>query len=270
MDLPIAGLIQQSTDYSGFHFDKVNRDVHLQTLARPHRKLYASMKQHGFLKQYPLLVEKNGRGYIIKAGHHRFTVARELQIPFYFLIIEAGASLTLTEAEESTKPWTLADFINGFAKDGRTDYVDARAFAECYKLPEALAFAWLWGESDTSNQQARIKSGEFKIRAAEKAEKVAKCYAQVIEAFPVVKGGAMAKALWAAFAVPGFDGAEFVQKVKIHGIDLIKGRPSARDSALSLIESLWNRQRRTEEKLNVAFLAIAESKKRQQSFGKNE
>ncbi len=129
-----------STKYENFRLVGHNRELHNT------EKLEKSMKTHGFLPSSAIHVKKtNAPGvFEIVRGHHRFTVAKKLNIPFYYIVDESCVDLVTLETIPKTQ-WSPADFVDLYANTGNTNYVFLRDFAREHEITVMCAAGILCG-----------------------------------------------------------------------------------------------------------------------------
>ena len=144
-----------TTDYSIFEAAPNNRDV------KNTKKLEASFRKHGFIPAYPLHVSRIDGKLIVKAGHHRLTVATKLGLPVYYVI--SNDSLSIAEETVSTTPWTIKDFAISHERAGGKDYSDVMEYHERTGIAIGMCIAMLGGEMAAGgNKITAFKRGDYK------------------------------------------------------------------------------------------------------------
>jgi len=145
-------------------------------------------------QQQPIIV--NERNEIID-GQHRLEACKRLKMPIQY-IKRVGANLDdVISTNIVGKKWTLMDYVNRFAAEGKTDYIDLKKFIieakECGFAPStAVKIAQGSNTNDSfymyedgvirrgrENKQSKplyhvgdaIKRGSFKIRNEDNAKK---------------------------------------------------------------------------------------------------
>ena len=239
--------IQQTTEYNRFELLGFNRDVgrlkHLET----------SMRNYGFLGAYPLHVVVNGNGkYKIKAGHHRFTVARKLGIPVKFVICDDGG-VTIHELEKATNKWTAADYLNSYMRQGNPHYAEVDRYRRRTGVPMISAVSMLGGETaGSSNKMEPFKSGTFEVMGREHAEVVGRIVIAIRDkGLAFAASASFVSALSRIVHVPEFDPDRFISKVDVHSH--IMGKRRTKEEYAQMIEEVYSRQSR--DRVPLCFLA---------------
>jgi len=154
-----------TTNYKMFQLLEFNRSV------TKTQKLEQSMMKYGFIPAYPLHVVKCGRWLKIKAGHHRFTVARKLGLPIYYVICDDDASIH--ELESATVSWSMQDYLDSFVRCGNPNYIAIQEYHERTGIALGLCASMLFGQSANSgNCNQSFKTGEYKVKDTTHAERV--------------------------------------------------------------------------------------------------
>lgn len=240
--------IQETSNYDRFELFDFNRDVG-KTSA-----LEKSMLAHGWLDPYPMHVVKNGSGKLkIKAGHHRFHVARKLGIPCKYVVAEDKGE-TIHELEVATRPWSMSDYLSSFCRIGNEDYLAVREYLELTGIPMNSAISLLAGDSAGSgNHGPKFKNGTYKIgdqsHATDVAQIVLGCANRGV---PFSRHQLFVAAVSSVCRVPEFDQDLFLSRVETN-VGLMTPQPT-RDAYVSLIEQVYNHGAKR-NRLALAFMA---------------
>lgn len=240
-------------NYDLFELLRFNRDV-MKTKA-----LEKSMKTHGFIAAYPLHVVRNGNGKLkIKAGHHRFVVAKKLGLPVWYVICDDGA--TIHELENATTKWTLNDYLQSFCRCGMEEYQRVADYMERTGIPTQSAVSLLGGHLASSGQHGPVfKAGVFKITDNEYAEQVGDVIQHCKRAgFPFACNTLFVLAVSRVMRVTQFSATEFKHKVDLNA-SMLKRQPHLA-GYMEMIESIYNRQR--QNKIPLVFLTAQTMKER--------
>jgi len=246
--------IHESTDYDKFELLSFNRNV-VKTKA-----LAASMSKYGFLSPYPIHVVKNGKGKLkIKAGHHRFLVARSLSIPIKYVVSEDDASIY--DLEQATCRWSLSDYLVSFTRSGNANYMEIQAYCEETGIGIGMATAMLGGHTaSTNNFREPFKNGDFKVRKSSPHASdvkdivlyMKKCGIKIYNTAMLVQG--ISKIMWV-------DKLNVTQlKVKIKKFPSMFNRTATLDQCLDMLEQIYNYK--SQEKIPLKFLADEAAKSR--------
>lgn len=245
--------VMQSKDYGMFRLSSFNRDV------RKTKALEDSFRRHGWIDAYPMHVQQNGgRQYIIKAGHHRFEVARKLGIPVKFIV--SNDTATIHELERSTTNWNLNDYLVSYCRQGKADYTIIKDYCDETGIALTNAMSMFYGQQASSNNVAtRFKDGVFTILNTDHANTV-KDIVLYLKKYGVgfAATNYFVQAISKATLVSVFDQTHFKQKIKLFSSFIEK--KATVDQYLEMIEDIYNRQSRV--KIPLKFLANEEAKKR--------
>ena len=247
------GKLRQSKDYGMFEMHEFNRPL------RDTARLEKSMRRHGFLDAYPLHVSKGaGAKLKIKAGHHRFAVAKRLGLPVKYVICDDAA--TIHELETCVTRWSFSDYLESFCQVGKADYLTVKKYCDETGISVAVAVSMFGGHwAGSGNFQAEFKSGEFKIRETRHAQTIASLTRHIKACgSPVYNAKLLILALSKMLFLPEFDVETFKRRVKSHA-HLIQKQANLKEYML-MVEAVYNRQ--SKEKINLAFLAEEAAKKR--------
>ncbi len=127
----------ETKNYSLFSLCAFNRDIGNT------KYLEESMKKFGFIKAYPLHVVKNGTKLEIKAGHHRFVVAKKLGLSIPYVICTDNAPIQSLEA--GSRDWSLDDYLTSYCKLGDPDYLAVQEYKERTGIQVSTCIAILSG-----------------------------------------------------------------------------------------------------------------------------
>lgn len=104
--------IAWTNNYDKFELLDFNRDIGNT------KQLEESMIKFGFLAAHPIHCVKSGsRKLKIKAGHHRFYVARKLGLLIPYVVCNDQASIF--DLEGPTRRWSLNDFLTAHIREGK-------------------------------------------------------------------------------------------------------------------------------------------------------
>jgi hypothetical protein len=246
--------ILETNNYSKFDMMGFNRDVGST------KKLENSMIEHGFLDACPLHVVRNGGGrLLIKQGHHRFVAAKNLGIPVKY--VESKDNVSIAKLEETTRRWSMNDYLTSFCRLGNQEYVQVRKYCDETGISVAPAIALLGGHSaGTANFHAAFKDGSYKINHKSKhadnvKELVLFCKYKGLKFYNTnLLVSAFSKLLW----VEEFKLSQM--KLKIKSFHSYMEKKASLDQYLDMLEDVYNRQSRS--KIPLKFLSYEAAKAR--------
>lgn len=171
--------IQKTTDYNIFKGIIGNR-----ALYEPHvKRLTRSVMQKNMLEQNPILV--NERMEVVD-GQHRLEVAKELQLPVFYVVLTGGNLNDVILNNANNRGWSLLDYLESYIAMGKKDYIKLKEFADEHKLSVAISRRILAGGSfvDNSLEVNAFKEGNFKIGDYDRADRIASLVSKVREYSP--------------------------------------------------------------------------------------
>jgi hypothetical protein len=225
--------IKHTRDYGMFERSSDNRPVDM----RKHSGLIESMKQYGFLPEFPIVCVpgKNGK-IIIRDGQHRFQAACSLGLYIYW--IDASRDFDVAILSKGQRPWVPSDYAHKWADNGVQAYRDGLEFAEKYKLPIARAFSLLAGTTSFTNIADEFRNGTLKIKEPEFAATVAGLYAAFVKASPSVRNDRFVEACIAVCRVNGIDISRLIGGMARCREKLVAY--STREAYLEMLEDIYN------------------------------
>jgi len=159
----VEAQVFSTKNYDLFKILNGNRDVNL---------LHVERLKQSFAKHYlfnPILVNNN---FEIIDGQHRFSAAKSLGLPIYFIITTYGLKETQI-FNTNSKNWKKEDYLDCYCKSGNSNYITFRSFMN--EFPdftitgiETILSNLYGGSKQTTllgkHAQARtFENGEFKV-----------------------------------------------------------------------------------------------------------
>jgi len=133
--------ISETIDYNKFELYSMNRDVSREKF------LKKSLEKYGWIPAFPMYVVKNGSSRLkIKDGHHRFHVARALQIPVKYVVCEEN-SLSIQELNKTVRSWSINDYLDSFVRMGKPSYLYLKEYCQRTGIAVTVAMPMLAGNS---------------------------------------------------------------------------------------------------------------------------
>jgi hypothetical protein len=250
----MSAKILESNNYSKFELTPINRPV------QKTRKLELSMQKYGWLDAYPAHVVRNGNGKLqIKAGHHRYDVAKKLGIPIKYVECQDDASIH--ELEGASRKWTAEDYLTSFVNMGNSAYITVKDYHERTGIGLRCCIALLASHSAGSGGSLSDKfaKGIYRIGNMNHSRVVEAIVAQArISGFPHWKNAGFVNAVSKISYAEGFSSEVMKEKIKTYA-HFMKKQAGTQDY-LKMLDSIYNRQ--SHEKLPLAFLAEKAAKKR--------
>ena len=110
-----------SSDYGLISFQNGNREIS----SANYKKLKEKIQKKNMLNFHPLIVNEN---FEIIDGQHRFNVAKELNLPFYFIIADKMLLVDTIDINTVGQQWTLSDFMKTYCDLNRSPYIALKRF----------------------------------------------------------------------------------------------------------------------------------------------
>jgi hypothetical protein len=240
----MSAQILETTNYDMFDLHPMNRNLGTT------KHLRESMKKYGFLDHKHINVVRNGgKKLLIKEGHHRFHVAKELGLPIKYVIgIDV---LTIAEDEKIQRLWSLKDYLTSYVRAGNPHYILLNEYHEKTGIGLALCLSMLMGNTAGSHATA-FKSGTFTIKNTHNAQRVADIVGCMKEnGCTFATNHYIVRALSRFVFTDSFNSAVLKQKIKTFP-HLIKKQATLKASC-EMLESLYNYK--SQGKVPLTFLA---------------
>lgn len=157
-DFKIAGLVFESEEYDKLKKLTGNREINNKNVLQKMELI----EKNGFKTTDPIVLD--GEGKIID-GQHRREAAIELKTPFKFTVdTESTNSLETTiEMNNSSKAWTIDDYVNAYALNGNDNYRKLLALKNELDLNMTKTLVLYCGYMIGNETQASIKNGNFEF-----------------------------------------------------------------------------------------------------------
>lgn len=248
--------LQKSDRYDRFTVIEGNRP--LETTDYRYKKLRDSMKKYGFLPPCPVHCRQRGGKYEIFDGQNRFAVAKELGIPFYFVVYNNG-KIDLSEINDVQRPWNLRNHVGRYAQEGIAHYRELLDFSDKYRISLGIAAGLLSGGNAAAGEKSKqIKRGEYKVTDRNVAELVATTALELSSLTQMSRHANFLNALVRCIRVKEFLPSRFVEKARKCPAKLV---PQADvQSYLRMIEEVYNFH--SKNPIPVAFMANEVERKR--------
>lgn len=254
--------INETTDYGKFEMLPFNRTVE-QT-----KELEKSMMERGFLDEFHINCVRNGKNKLkVREGHHRLYVAKKLNIPVKYMVVDDVISVY--EIEKTSRQWSMNDYLVANVKEGRNPYIVVKKYRDRTGIPLSQCIAMLAGETAGShNKNESFKKGTYSLGDPTHAETVADIVWHLKNACGVkwADNAYLVQAISRVARVSEFSAERFKQKANTHK-HFIEKQPNL-DAYLEMIETVYNRQ--SQDKVPLSFLAKQAASKRKKTFGRCE
>ena len=151
----VYGYVYETFDYEKFNLLEGNRVIN-----RLHVEKIKKSIECRYIPS-PIIVNEN---FEIIDGQHTYTAIKELKMKLYY-IVEPGLGFKECQLlNQTSKNWTLIDFIEGYAKAGYESYKTFLNFKEIYPgISHNRIYQYLL-EDVANPHHDSVKAGNFKIK----------------------------------------------------------------------------------------------------------
>lgn len=163
-----------SSNYSQFHMIKGNRSLDMNKI----KKILADIERGtNLLKYCPILVVENGGKLEIKDGQHRFTVAKKIKSPIYYILAENMSLYDIAKMNSNQEKWKAKDFINCYKELGNKHYIALEAFMKQYPgltVTAAISLLQLGKvhAGGLNGHMDKFHRGEFEVKHQKQADMI--------------------------------------------------------------------------------------------------
>ena len=246
---------EKSDKYDAFQFHEEQRKHSRPAIDR----LKLSMLKWGFLEEKPIMVLRLSPGkYKVVDGHTRLETARQLGIPFYYVVMPEKFSDAV--GDMNIINWPLKAVVDRYAQRGLQDYIELLEYMK-YGIAITAATSLLNGNlSYSSNSNEVLRSGSWKIKTRKNIDVVVKFMVELGDICPSVKNAKFHAALSMCLFVQEFDPERMLHKLRMNPRMLEK--TATREQMLTQMEEIYNYKANAASKLPIFFMAKTSAKER--------
>jgi len=124
-------IINQTKAYDLFSKIIGNRNINQKKIERIMADINAGLN---LLPYCPILVYTEGNNLNIVDGQHRFEVAKQLNIPIFYVIASELNLKQIAMLNSRQDKWTQSDFLRCYINIGISDYVVLDKFLKTYAI----------------------------------------------------------------------------------------------------------------------------------------
>jgi hypothetical protein len=234
--------VHTTTDYGRFTSIDGNRNLNLLHLQRLKKSI-----QENYLFTIILVNEK----FQIIDGQHRYEVIREFGLPLHYIICDGYGLPEVHILNATSKTWNADDYLDGYIKLGRTDYIKYKQFKDKYEFSHNCCMAIL-SNTQSAPSGTRIQNfydGKFEISNYKKAVEFAEAICLLQPLYPGYNRNHFILAMLQLMKKPQFEFAEFIGKLRLQPSTLFDCQSVSQ--YVSLIEEIYNYRRR--DKVNLRY-----------------
>lgn len=178
--------------------------------------LMESFKKDGYLFT---VIYVNERIQIVD-GQHRFEAAKRLHLPVYFIVMPGWGIKEVTVLNVNSQNWTMVDFLNTYAKQGKLDYVRLKEFFDNHSFDITTSQLIVTGRRSGGKgggPNDEFRSGKMKVSQEQisKALKKAAMITDIKDFHPYAwKSRNCVEAFLRLFNVKGYDHKHLILQMK--------------------------------------------------------
>jgi len=170
--------IQKTKNYNMFKNHESNRAADPNNL----RRLKQSIMSNNMLEFRPILVDKDMN---IIDGHHRWLVAKELDLDIFYQVKEDATHVDIAELNSNLKQWDKTEFCDYYCSLGVDDYRKLRDFAKKHSMSISEAGNLL--NTNCLKTKKFFNEGKFKFPDKDRIFEIEQLLAKVDDTVHVLK-----------------------------------------------------------------------------------
>lgn len=245
-DETVHAVLKPTRDYSAFSLHRVNRDIVQSHVDR----LEDATTDYMLLDLYPIVTTEER---VIADGQNRFTMARNLLIPFYYLSSKDVLIEDVMKTNELTLSYSEDDAFATYEKYGLEPYCTLKRFIENY--PEVCGrkasrpAQWI----SSCHKKPDFIRGNFVVDRLEWGAQLATILSDFAIYFPNREvGTAYTDAIKSIFDSPLYDHRRMMNRVEAAPARLIKCKNQ--QEALNVLQGIYNYNLRHDNRLDFVTI----------------
>jgi len=150
--------IETSTDYSQFKLMKGNRGINPLHVGR----LKKAVERKNLLPFFPVIVNEKME---IADGQHRFTVAKQIDSPVYYIVVPGVTLADVQQINTSSLGWNRMDYFESFIELGVPQYLELKRIMDQCDINLATALTFMRGGTNVNGTiSENFKRGKLEIK----------------------------------------------------------------------------------------------------------
>lgn len=225
----VVNQVYRTKNYERFTSLEGNRDLNLFHYER----LKKSIKEIDLSEANPILVNEN---FQIIDGQHRYAVCKELNKPIYYILVKGYGLKEVQILNMNMKNWRMEDYIEGYCKMGKTEYLYLSSFLKQHKLgvTNSLTILCSWG-SETGNN---LMNGSLVLTNKERGVVVSDWLNQLKPFYSGTARRSFITAMVKCYSIQKFDFNILIQKLAYQQTKMIDCVDTK--NYLILLEEIYN------------------------------
>ena len=224
--------LKTTKNYDLFSYDRTNRPVDIAK----HRKLYRSMEKYGYIKSYPMTVRKENGGLVIDDGQHRHAIAKKLDKPVYYVVVDE--QISIPEINSTSVGWNSQTYVDSYAKRGFRQYQTLLWFQKEYGLPLNICASLLNSGGYGGNTTRLLRDGKFKVTDQHFAQRVAVTINKISKYYKRAKKFGFVGAVVAISRIKDVDIDRLIKSIEKHPHKLLDYTKT--EAVLQNLEEVYN------------------------------
>jgi len=246
-------VILQTTNYSMFKLDPLNRAIRQDKLDR----LYDAVQAKNLLHLFPIVTT---RALVVIDGQHRLKTAESLGVPIYYIVSSQMKIEDAAFVNTNTDNWRSVDYLDHWCKVGLPDYIwfrdfwEANSFMSFSSVLNVLAYGGnsYDGAGRSANLTRLFTHGQFKVANIAFATKVARMARDFSQWIRFWKESTFIRALTNLAANENYDHARMMMKMEYLSVRLVKCADAK--GYLQVIEEIYNHKVSASNKVHFSFI----------------
>lgn len=159
-------IVKRTKNYNRFSLASTNREVNEAHV----RDLVSSISEANLLPHNPIVVNAK---YEVIDGQHRLEAAKRLGLEIFYTVAPKSSIKHTRLINRTNRPWNLRNYLESYAKEGKTDYIALLDFCDTYGLPVSTGIELCCNDYDASKAR-QLRFGTLKVGSMTEAHSTAK------------------------------------------------------------------------------------------------
>lgn len=211
-------VILQTTNYSMFKFDRLNRPIRQDKLDR----LYDAVTTKNLLHLFPIVVT---REFVVVDGQHRLKVAEALNTSIYYIVSSQMRIEDAATVSGNTDGWRKDDYLHHWCEMGLPEYLKLRQFWESHSwltLSVAVDLCFMGDSAKGGRIPSVFETGGYVANNLEGAERICTMVMNFKSWVPFWKDRSFLSALRNLDSNINYDHARMMQKMQYQSSRLVR------------------------------------------------
>jgi hypothetical protein len=157
--------IHKTQNYTMFRKSDKNREVKKNETG--YKRLLESIRNKNLLDSHPIIVNQ---GMEVMDGQHRLEVAKELNVPIYYIISSSFKPEDIIDINKNRTPYKQEDYLATHIISGNENYVSFKKFITDYGLSITLGLKATLESRQSQLTEDQFKDGLYKFPYSQEKE----------------------------------------------------------------------------------------------------